>query len=385
MKNHKITVMFPINDLIVGGTEQQLLELVKGIDKGRFEPIVVTLYPDGPLEPEIREIPGVQLISTNRKGKYDFLPLARMLSLLRQKKVDIIQPFLTPATFFGLLPAMISHTPVKIVTERGGGGWKLSLGHKLYQKAEDFFTRFADWVVPNSKAGRNYLIERGINPARIKVIYNGINLERLNPEKTKVARIQSQIRLPPNGLVVGITATLTPAKDHATFLRGAKIIHQAMPQTRFAILGDGPLKPDLENMVTELGLESCVTFLGSQSDVASYIACFDIACLCSTYSEGCSNATLEAMALGKPVVVTDVEGNREVVEHGNNGFLVAAHNPEELANIVLACLRQPILAKEIGQRARKTILERFSLARMVRDYEQLYEQAMSLKRGMVGS
>ena len=374
MKDHRITIMFLTNYLGIGGAEQQLLELVKGIDKARFEPLVVSLYPGGPLEAEIRQIPGAELISVNRKGKYDFWVMTRVLSLLRQKEVDIIQPFLTPATFFGLLPAVINRTPVKVATERAGVRLNKTLGYKIYQKTEDFFTRFADRVVPNSEAGRRLLVDRGINPARIKVIYNGINFERLTPNRTKVAQIRKQMRLSPNGKVVGNMASLTPAKGHATFLRAAKIIHRAMPQTRFAILGDGPLRLSLENMVMELGIKPCVTFFGSQQDIGSYISTFDVFCLSSVDHEGCSNATLEAMALGKPVVVTDVGGNREVVAHGKTGLLVPVWSPEGLANGVLTCLREPDWARDMGQRARKMVLTRFSLARMVRDYEQLYEK-----------
>ncbi len=380
MKDHKITVMFPTNYLGKGGAEQQLLELVRGIDKACFEPLVVSLYPDGSMETEISQIPGVELISVNRKGKYDFWVMTRILSLVRRKEVDIIQPFLTPATFFGLMAAVINHTPVKVVTERSGAGLETTLGYRFYQKMEDFLTRFADWIVPNSEAGRSYLLERGFKPARIKVIYNGINLERLHPDWSRVAQIRNQMGLSPDGRVVGITANFRPAKDYATFLQGARIIHQAMPQTRFAILGDGPLRPSVENMVRELGMEPFVTLFGSQQDVASYISCFDVACLCSNYVEGCSNVALETMALGKPIVVSNVGGNREVVEHGNTGLLVPARNPEALADGVLAYLRQPEWAEDIGQRARKMVLTRFSLARMVREYEQLYEKAMRLKR-----
>jgi glycosyltransferase involved in cell wall biosynthesis len=304
-----------------------------------------------------------------------------VLSLLRQKKVDVIQPFLTPATFFGLLPAVIKNTPVKIVTERSGVWLNTSLGHKVYQKIENFLTHFADWVVPNSEAGKSMLLKQGIKPARIKVIYNGINLERLRPNQAKVTQIRKQMKLTPDGMVVGITASLTPAKDHATFLHCAKIIHKALPQTKFAILGDGPLRSDLENMARELGMESYITFFGNQQrDIGSYISIFDVFCLSSVDHEGCSNATLEAMALGKPVVITDVGGNREIVKNNETGLLVPVRNPEMLADGVLAFLRQPEWARDIALCARKTVLSRFSLARMVSDYEQLYEKTMQIKR-----
>jgi glycosyltransferase involved in cell wall biosynthesis len=380
MKDHRITVMFAVNNLGGGGAEQQLLELVRGIDKTRFKPLVVPLYSGYSLESEVRQIPGAELIPINRKGKYDYSVLIKMFSLLRQHKVDIVQPFLTPATFFSLLPAIINHTPVRIVTERSGVWLYTNLGHKVYQKIEDFLTRFTDWSIPNSEAGRMLLIKRGINPDRIKVIYNGINFERLNADQSKVDQIRHQIGLPVNGMVVGITASLSLAKDHATFLRMAKIVHQAIPETRFAILGDGPLRQNLENLTRELGVESYVTFFGRQQDVGSYVSAFDVFCLCSVDHEGCSNATLEAMALGKPAVITDVGGNRELVDDGKTAIMVPVQNPEALADGILTCLKQPNRSKDMGLRAREMVLTRFSLNHMVHEYEQLYEQAIQIKR-----
>jgi glycosyltransferase involved in cell wall biosynthesis len=379
MKDHRITVMFPVNYLGVGGAEQQLLELVRGIDKTRFNPLVVSLYPGGALEPEVRQVPGAELISVNRKGKYDFWILTKMFSVLRQKRVDIVQPFLTPATFFGLLPALINRTAVRIMTERGGFRSETKLGFRLYQKAEDLLARFDDLIVANSEAGKSYLISRGINPGHIKVIYNGMNLERLIPDQTRVMQIRRQLRLPPNGMVVGMTASISSDKDQTTFIRGAKIIHQAMPQTRFALLGDGPLRPRIEDLVKESGLEQFVTFFGNQRDIASYVSCYDIACLCADSSEGCSNVILESMALEKPVVATDGGGNSEVVEHAKTGLLVPMQDPEAFADAVLTCLRQPDWARDMGRHAREVVLTRFSLARMVSDYEQLYKQAMRAK------
>jgi glycosyltransferase involved in cell wall biosynthesis len=246
---------------------------------------------------------------------------------------------------------------------------------------EDFLTRFADWAIPNSDAGRRYLISRGINPARIKVIYNGINLHRLTPDTINVSAKRESMGLPPGGMVVGITARLTPAKDPGTFLQAARIIHQAIPETRFGVLGNGPLKPGLENQARELGLAPYVVFFGDHhSDVGSYISAFDIACLSSKDIEGCSSVTVEAMSLGKPVVVTDVGGNKELVEHGKNGFLVPAQNPQALADSVIEYLRNPGKAREMGQYAKEIAHTRFAMRRYIQDYENLYESSMRTKR-----
>lgn len=379
MKHKRITVMFPVNKLIVGGAEQQLLELVRGMDKNRFEPIVVSLYPGGALEPEVKALPGVELICLNRKGQYDFFILLSIFRILRQRRVQIVQPFLTPASFFGLLPALTSRRLVKVVTERCGVRANPRLGSIIYRKIEDFLTRFADWVIPNSQAGESYLLHRGINSNRIRVIYNGINLKRLTPDLATVAQIRDHMRLPPEGRVVGITASLTPAKDHATFLQAARLISQKRPQTRFAVLGDGPLRPTLEGMAKELGIESLVTFFGNQRDVGSHISVYDVACLTSMDHEGCSNVTLEAMAMGKPVVVSDIGGNRELVDHGKNGLLIPAGNPQAFADAILTCLKQPDWARQMGDQAKRMVLTQFSLERMVHDYQVLYENAIVQK------
>jgi len=379
-KNHRIVVMLMVNSLGGGGAEQQLLELVRGIDKDRFQPIVVTLYPGEALEPKVKEVPGVEYICLDRKSKYDFFTLFKVLRLLRQKRVDIVQPFLTPSTFFGLLPALVNRTPVKVVTERCGVRLNTHLGNNLYRKIEDYFTRFADHVVPNSGAGSSYLIERGIDPNRIKLIYNGVNLQRLASDPVKVAKIRESMELSPDGMVVGITASLTPAKNHTTFIEAAQLIHKAMPQTKFAVVGSGPLLAGLENQAKELGLASQVVFFGHQLDIGSYISAFDVACLCSVDHEGCSNALLEAMALGKPVVATDIGGNRELVENGETGLLIPLRDPQALADSVLFYLRQPEWARKIGECARDMIHEYFGLERMVHQYEQLYEEAMRIKQ-----
>ena len=380
MKKDRITVMLTINKLLIGGAEQQFLELVKGLDKNRFNTIVVTLYPGGDLEDEVKNIPDIEYVCLHRKGKYSFFTLFSVFRLLWKKHVDIIQPFLTPATFFTLLPAVIKRTPVKIITERGNLRRNTGLGYNLYLRFEDWLTRFANVVIPNSKSGQDYLITRGIKQEYIKVIYNGINTQRLTPALPEIVQIKKALKLAENEKVVGISASLYSLKDHATFLRAAQIISGTMPQVKYIILGDGPLRSDLEQMARDLGIESRVLFAGNQMEVGPYLSTFDIACLCSKEPEGCSNAILEAMALGKPVVATNVGGNIELVEDGQTGILIPAQNPEVLANAIMSLLGNPEQAREMGRRGQEKINREFSLQRMVRDYETLYEEMVTTKK-----
>ena len=371
-----ITVLYPITDLARDGAQRQLLELVRGLDRERFRPMVLTLRSGGAMEAEFQKLPGLELISIGQKSKYDIIiALFKVWKVIRVMRIDIIQPFLTPATFYGLLLAFLGRVPVKIVTERLGPGRRNAhFGYRFYLKMEDILSRFADWVIPNSAAGKEYLIQRGITVNRIKVIYNGLNLERLHTKKDNVEQVRQRLGVPRQGKVIGMMARMFPQKRYDIFLEAASIVHQTVPDTRFALVGDGPLKGHMEELSRRLGLAESAVFFGEQTDVSPYLSAFDIAVLTSE-TEGCSNFLLEAMALGKPVVATDVGGNRELIDDGKTGLLVPREDPKALATAIFRLLREPATAQAIGQRAKEKINTQFSLEKMVHEYQSLYEGA----------
>jgi glycosyltransferase involved in cell wall biosynthesis len=375
----RLTVLFPINELTVGGAEQQLLELVKLLDKQRFEPIVLSLTPGGPLEPEFRAVPGVEVISLKRKGRYDFTCIFSIARIIRSRKVDIVQPYLTPANLFGLLAGIMCRTPVKIMTRRPGIKPKnASFGYSFYFWAEMLLARFVDMVVPNSEAGREYMTGQGVRREHIRVIPNGVNLARLNNGHLPLGEARQKIGLPPHSKVVGTVGRLATKNAHTILLQAAPLVRNAVPDVRFAIVGGGPLRNSLESQAQELGISSSVIFFGEHRDIGAYFATFDVAVLTSQI-EGCSNSLIEAMASGKPVVATDVDGNREIINHGENGLLVPFGNPTAVAEAILALLSDPEAAGAMGQRAKETVGRKFGLEEMVRQYESLYEETLRQK------
>jgi len=271
-------------------------------------------------------------------------------------------------------------TPVKIVTERlGPGRGSATLGYRFYLKVEDMLSRFADWAIPNSKSGEEFLIQRGMNPKKVQVIHNGINLERLTSADEDVSRVRHSLGAGTDGKVVGITARLFPQKRHDAFLRTANIINQSMPVVRYAIVGNGPLKRDLEELSQKLGLDQKVTFCGEQPGVGSFISAFDVAVMTSE-TEGCSNSILEAMALGKPVVATDVGGNGELINHGDTGFLIPLGDEEALAEAIMTLLQDTERAQAMGRRAKQKVDSQFSVSNMVRRYQNIYEATLNEKK-----
>lgn len=374
------TILYLVNSLAHAGAEQQLLALVRGLNKEKYRPIVAPLYPDGVIAEQFRAVPGVEVIDLNRRGKLDPSPLWAIGQLLRRRRVAIVQPFLTPSTFFGLLPALLVGTPVKVVTERCGVRKSRGAGYKTYRTVEDWLTRFADGVVPNSAAGCDLLRGRGIAPEKIRVIYNGLDPDRLRVDEGRMWAIRRETGVPDGGKVVGILATLSPAKDHATFLRAAAVAALGDPALRFAIIGDGPLRGELRTQAGELGLADKVTFFGFQREVADYIAACDLLVSSSRDNEGCSNSILEAMALGVPVIATDVGGNGELVMEGKTGYLVPVGDDVALAAAIGRACHDPARSGRLAAAARQMTETRFSLARMVADYEALYARLLARAR-----
>lgn len=376
----RLTVMLLVNDLRIGGAERQLIELARGLDKTRFRVLITTLYSGQPLDEEARNIPGVELRSLERKGKFDVLALGRLVALLKRERVDVIQPFLTPATAFGMTAAMIAGTPVKIVTERCGVRLNTHLGNNIYRYVEDRMTRFASAAIPNSEAGADYLLSRGISNEKVRVIYNGVPRERVMATLEERRALRQELGVADETWLIGIVASLTPAKDHGNFLQAAASIRREVPGTKFLIVGEGPLRGELVRRAQALGLEDAVIFAGHQLRVAPYIAAMDVAVLSSCDHEGCSNFILEAMGLGRPIVATDVGGNKELV-NAEAGIIVPVGNPVKLAGAVLEIMRNPDAADRMRKRNPEIFRERFSVQTMVSAYEQLYIETWNARRG----
>ncbi len=378
------TILYPVNELKIGGAEQQLLELVRGLDKSRFRPIVAPLYSGGALEPEFKSVEGVEVIDLHRRGKYDVSPLWKLGKILTERRVDIIQPFLTPSTFFGLLPAFIVGTKVKIVTERCGVRRNRGAGYKAYRLMEDFMSRYADALVPNSQAGKELLIERGLPPSRMQVIYNGLNFDRLRPDPSEVAKIRARLGSG-DAKVVGILASLTPPKGHDVLLRAAKMLSPSHPELRYAIVGDGPLREELEVLTQSLGLSDRVVFFGYRRNVADFLAAFDVLVSASRDNEGCSNSVLEAMAMEVPVIGTDIGGNRELIQDGVTGYLVPPDEPAALASKLSWVMEHWDQVTQLARETSLLVMGRFSLEGMVRQYEELYERLLAHAERKVSS
>jgi sugar transferase (PEP-CTERM/EpsH1 system associated) len=228
-----------------------------------------------------------------------------------------------------------------------------------------------------------YLIERvGVPAARVEHIYNGVDTERFKPRDHARAPIEGSPFNDPGLFLVGAVGRLDAVKDQTNlvraFLRALQIAPQAARRLRLVLVGDGPLRGEIEAIVRAARAESLVWLAGERHDVPAVLRGLDCFVLPSL-AEGISNTLLEAMASGLPAIATRVGANADLMEEGLSGKLVPRADPDALAREILAYSADPALARRHGRAGRQIVERRFSLERMVGDYEALYRRLLAAR------
>ncbi len=210
----------------------------------------------------------------------------------------------------------------------------------------------------------------------VEVVLNGVDTEVFDPAEQSGQAVRAEWGIPSEAPLVGTIAVFRPQKRLHDWLEAAARIRRAVPEARFLIVGEGPLREELEAKKGALGLDEAVTFAGFQEDVKPYLAALDVY-LMSSEREGLPIALLEAMSMGCPVTSTAVGGIPGVVREGEDGFLVEMGDAEALAQAALKLVKDAGRRQEMGRSARRQIQENFSMERMARQLEALYTDVLT--------
>lgn len=365
-----------LTDLRVGGMERKVTEIVQKLDRTRVRPVVACLKEPGALAPEV-EAAGVPLYSGLIRRKSDVAVLWRLRRIIRREGIQVVCTIGDGGDrmFWGRLAARLAGVRGIVSTLHST---RNPHGGRILDRPNRWLTGITDAFVAVAQGAARYLVEEeGLPRDKVVVIYNGVDLDRYDGGGR--ARARAELGLAEETPVVVHVAAFRVEKAHDVLLRAARIVVDAEPATRFLLVGEGPERARIESLRRELGLEESVRLLGRRSDIPQILAAADVFVLCShAMVETFPNSVLEAMASRRPVVCTDVGSIDEQVEDGVNGFLVPAGDSSALAARVLSLVRDPGLARRMGERARATVAERFSSARMVGDREELF---LSLARG----
>jgi len=359
-------VFLMTNTLETGGSERQFLTISRALDRERFCVELGCLNRKGALSGEVEEIAEFKL-GGSLYGRKSLRARMVLLRHLRAHAVAVAHSFDFYTNMILIPVARLAGVPAVIGSQRQIGDLLTPL--QFATQAAVF--RLCDRVVCNSRRAADRLLDHGVAGDKLVVIPNALSPEIFEKAVPALPRTPGILR-------VGMIARMNgPVKNYPLFLRAASRLAPDFPAVEFLLVGDGFLRPSLEKLAAQLGLEGRVKFLGERHDIAAVLASMDVSVVPS-FSESLSNAVLESMAAGVPVVATRVGGTPEVVRDGETGLLIAP-DEEALAAAVGRFLRQPELRMNCGQRARELGEANFRLEKVCRRVEQLYTAVLDEK------
>ena len=361
--NAPISLFLMVNTLETGGSERQFAVLAENVSPSRFQVHLGCVHHRGDMADHLGKIPEFPLGGS----LYGWQSLRARFALsrhLRQHQVQVAHAFDFYVNLTLIPAARFARVPVVIGSHRQLG----DLMTPAQFRAQAAAFRWCDAVVCNSQAGADRLAAAGVARQKLTVIGNALPAAAFEPVSPALPRSGAP-------RVVMVARMNAHYKNHAGFLRIAAEVHKRMPAAEFLLVGDGPLRPEIERQSAALGLGDRVLFLGDRRDIPAVLASADVAVLTSD-SEGLSNVILEAMAAGLPVVAYNVGGNAELVNE-QRGALIAAGNESEFAAGVLRLFFDANLRAQQGKIARQFAEQNFSLDRVCRQYEDLYVTLLS--------
>lgn len=380
-------VLHPITRLIIGGAQEntmltaQLLradgwevDVVSGPQTGSEGSLIETVRERGIpliLEPTlVREVNPVK----------DFLAIFRLARLMRQGKYSIVHTHSSKAGIVGRWAAKLAGVPIIVHTVHGWGhhDYQHPLVRAYYILLEKITLPITDKLI--AVTGKD--IDKGLRDGIGKrsdylVIRSGIELDRFGHPQVPRETTRAAWGIPADAPLIGSVTRLSPQKAPLDFVRAAALVAQRYPNAYFMMVGDGPLRGEVEQLATELGIANRLVLTGLRRDVPELLATFDLFALSSLW-EGLPRVLLQAMATSLPVVATACDGSAEAIETGVNGFLVPPGEPTQLAERLCDLLEQPALAQQMGS-AGYARVEEFSVRGMVKAIAALYAELLKTK------
>jgi glycosyltransferase involved in cell wall biosynthesis len=300
----------------------------------------------------------------------------RFMSYLRRERIQIVHAHDMYSNIFAVPWARAAQTPVIVASRR----WWYTLPSAKLRLGNTLAFRMATVVLANSERVAGSVQDAdGVKPQRVRVVSNFASeaaFGALSDECRRRRRLD--LGIPEDAFVVGCVARLVPVKDHATLFRACALARDAYPLIHLLVVGDGPSRPALEELATELGISEAVTFAGERADGLNYHHLCDVSALTSL-SEGFPNTLVEAMAAGRPVVSTAVGGSADAVVDGVTGILVSPRDVSDLSAALIRLARAPKLREEMGTAGQQRAMTKYRAAEVVGGLENMYVDLLARK------
>jgi len=359
-----------IPTLVRGGAEKQLTLLACGLPRDEFEVQVCVLSHLGPYEAILRE-QDIPVDCIGKRWKVDPPAYFRLRRRIRRWQPDLVHTWLYAANSYGRQAARSAGVRHLVAGERCVDRWKVG-----YELAIDrYLARHTQAIVANSTGVRDFYVQHGLPADRFRIIPNGIEPDP-SPARATREELLNELRLPQDAKLIGAVGRLWPQKRYLDLIWAAELLRVARDDVHLLILGDGPQRDALQTYRDQIQATSRVHFLGERKDVSRWLPHFDCFWLASGY-EGQSNALMEAMLAGVPVIVSDIPGNRDLVVSDQSGLLVPVGDAGAFARQTQRLLENHDLAKQLGHAGRQRMLNEFSVPKMIDRHVELYRTLLN--------
>lgn len=385
---NKVSVLHPITRLIIGGAQENTILTCALLDQSNWQAKILCgpqTGLEGSLieEAERREIPLTleKFLVREINPIKDIVALIQLYQHISRERYAIVHTHSSKAGILGRWAAWLAGTPLIVHTVHGWGHHdrQSPFVRQFYILLEKLTLPITDKLITVSPRDIEKGLQVGIGkPDDYTVIRSGVELDRFGHPQKPPEQMRQTLNIPLDVSLVGTVARLSPQKAPLDFIQTCATIAQQNSNVWFVLVGDGPLRSDVEAKAAELGVADRLVLTGLRRDIPELMAMFDIFVLTSLW-EGLPRVLPQAMATGLPIVATAVDGTAEAVIHGENGYLVPPNQPDQLANYVLRLLCNPELAQQMGQAGRTQAVE-FGARKMVLDIDKLYRQLLQKKQ-----
>jgi glycosyltransferase involved in cell wall biosynthesis len=374
MTAKKINVLFIIVQMKMGGSEHLVWDLVRNLDRRRFSPHVAWFYENEPLSQFVElQIPLFHIPKTKR---FDFSTMRALGKIIKDNRIDVVNAHHFLSLIYAFYGCKLVNRIGLIYTEHSS--WEIQAISPKWQMVGRMVLRFTDACVGISEKVRTELTTFfKLSNDRTHTITNGVDC-RLLTASAKKNDFKSKYGFPPDDIIIGMVANLKKNKNHLFLLRVFQQLQHLNKRLKLVFVGQGfagdpeGSEEEIRRFINETALVENVFLLGSRADVPDLLKVFDIFCLTS-YQEGLPLGLIEAMASGLPVVGTDVDGIRGVIEQGKNGFLVGLNDEQQLAAALQKLVEDPSLRLRFGARSREIASQNYSLEDCIEKYQRLFQ------------
>jgi len=353
----KKRILFVVQGLSKGGMERRVLELIGALSK-RNDFLCRVIVQNSSIEYSYIYDMDVVLDVYNKSKLERFLSFFKIYLIARDWQPDLIHTWGSLSALFSVPTKVLLKIPIinNQITS------STPVRNRLSKLINFFNFKFSNFILSNSEAG---LLAYNPPPHKSGVIHNGMNLERFN---VQACAIKEEIGIPEDSLIVVMVSRFSLGKDYDTLLEVARKVCEVIANLYFLLVGDGPERPRIQSKAEAMRITERVKLLGKRKDVEAILLSSDIGVLLSNVSivtEGLSNAVMEYMAAGLPVIATNAGGNPEIVDHGVTGYLVNDKDANQISEFALKLATNLVLRKEMGDRGKARIINEFSIDKFV--------------------